>query len=169
MPATTRPLHRTNPFMEGLANRIQMHKKPGYSGSVRVLDQDTGVEGPEMAYFAKTRTVDSEAFVKFYADGVQLLTDLAGSGRTVLRAFIHAYMADTKNYGDVLMLTYRWASEDHGYPHGQKAWIKGVNELIEAEVIAKHENSMYFLNPAYFIKGDRVALVNEYRLRPIRD
>ena len=171
MPASERPTFRHNPYVEGLAYRIKTRKKAGFSGSVRVLDQDTGTEGPELAYFAKTREVDSEQFVKLYADGVDMLCNLSAPARNVLRVFLRAYLWDPNNFTDSVTLPYRWACNDYGYPYGRTTWIKGVNDLSEHNVIAQTEGTQaqFFVNPEYFIKGDRIALVKEFKLRPLTE
>lgn len=171
MPASVQPTFKFNPYVEKLAYRIKTKKKAGYSGSMRVVDQDTGDEGPELAYFAKTKEVDDEQFVKLYADGIDMLCNLDTGSIKVLRVFIRAYTLDKHNFTDTITMPYRWAVHDYGYPHTQQSWIKGLNKLGQADVLSKAAGSpnVFFLNPEYFIKGDRLALVHEFRRRSITE
>ena len=42
---------------------------------------------------------------------------------------------------------------------------RGLKELLEKEFLRPRQPGVYWVNPALFFKGDRVAFVKEYRRR----
>ena len=42
----------------------------------------------------------------------------------------------------------------------------GLKELLEKQFLFPRSPNEYWVNPALFFKGDRVAFLKEYRLRP---
>ena len=154
-----------NPFLEGehgLVYRLPTKQRAVAYGVEELFDAE-GNPAPETMTFRKTKRVDSEAFVKIYADGIDLVANVSKGAHKVLMALLRVYRDDNTNWSDVIHCTFKTAQQ-FGYQHGESTWYKAIRELQAKEVIADNPRGegWHFLNPSMFYKGDRVALVTDY-------
>ena len=45
----------------------------------------------------------------------------------------------------------------------EKTFNRGLKSLIEKKFLAPRDSATFWINPALFFKGDRVAFIREYR------
>lgn len=153
-----------NPLAEGTV--IKTKEKRICAGMrSNLIDPDTG-EIQAVSSIQRTKALDDAEFVKVFADGVRAMYDLKAAGTRVFKAILAVY-ENTKmegGYADTLYLP--WFNggidgEDVGM--SKRTFNRGLAELIEEGFLAPRSPDSYWVNPALFFKGDRVAFIKEYR------
>ena len=159
---------KVNPLMEG-NETVVIKAKRRYSASATkrsMTDSDTGEIVEAETRIITRHEVDDQHFVKVFADGVKAAFDLS---RTAYRVFtkvleIYEQTAMTGGYADTIELAWfdgGLSGEDIGM--SQQTFSRGLKELLEKDFLAPRMPNSYWVNPALFFKGDRVAFVREYR------
>ena len=131
-----------------------------------IISPKTGeIEG--LSGFYTKREVDKTHFMKIYADGIRALTGLSTAG---MKVFILVYDKVTSNEGfnkDTIMLNYEMLSDEEKKEFGLRTFQRGITDLIIHEFLAETmQTGVYFINPSYIYNGDRLAIVNEYIMKP---
>ena len=163
--------YRENPWLEKAAiqtvvgNRIITAK--GDSDKKFIIAPDTGeIEG--FTGFYTKQEVDKTHFLKLYADGIRALTGLSTAG---MKVFMLVYDKVTSNDGfnkDTIMLNYEMLSDDEKAEFGLRTFQRGITDLINHEFLAETlQIGVYFINPTYIYNGNRLAIVNEYIMKPV--
>jgi hypothetical protein len=153
-----------NPFLETTTVPIKKRHVRAARGK-DLLDTATG----EVSGFAAIHTVeykDDAEFVKVFADGVRAAFDLDAPGNKVFRLVLQEYEATAMSYGFADTLTLFWLGEGlNGSPCGmsESTFNRGLRELVSKKFLYPRSPSSYWVNPALFFKGDRVAFIKEYR------
>lgn len=112
---------------------------------------------------------DDEHFVKVFADGVRAAFDLSRTGDRVFVAVLQAYQAEKLTGGFTDTVSLIWFD---GGLNGDKLGMtdrtfhNGLKEFLSKEFLKPKLPNQYWLNPALFFKGDRVAFTSEYRKVP---
>ena len=111
---------------------------------------------------------DEEHFVKVFTQGVKLSFDLSKAGHRVFQAVLEKYQREkmTGGYADSLSLFWFGKGLD-GVELGMSKYTfnRGLKELLEKGFLFPRKPNEYWVNPALFFKGDRVAFLREYRLK----
>lgn len=163
--------YRENPWIEKAAiqtvvgNRIITAK--GNDDKKFIVSPDTGeIEG--FTGFYTRQEVDKTHFLKLYADGIRALTGLSTAG---MKVFILVYDKVTSNEGfnkDTIMLNYEMLSDDEKAEFGLRTFQRGITDLINHEFLAETlQIGVYFINPTFIYNGNRLAIVNEYIMKPV--
>jgi hypothetical protein len=160
----------SNPLLEPQA--LETKRRYVRAGRGRdLLDPLTG----EVSAIATVYTVeerDDEQFVKVFADGVKAAFGLTKTAHRVFQAILDEYQSTpmSKGYADSIYLHFM----DDGLSGlnlqmSEKTFQRGLKELLAKSFIAPKTPSVYWVNPALFFKGDRVAFVKEYRRRKVTE
>ncbi|PYD02672.1 hypothetical protein DND90_31415 [Pseudomonas syringae pv. maculicola] len=109
---------------------------------------------------------DDAEFVKVFAEGVRAMYDLSKTGMRVFQAILNEYQNTrmTGGFADTIYL--HWFDKGlNGQDLGmsEATFHRGFKELLLNRFLSPRGPSMYWINPALFFKGDRVALITEYR------
>lgn len=145
-----------NPFLEDLFIKESTKINKIGDTNLRIVDE-TGKEVEGNVVYAKEHNVDRTPFVKLF-DTTFLLT-LGKSGITMFHYMVKHLIKYNQDYvviyiDDVLSRT------TYNAP---KSAYKGINELINAKVLAKTTNQgMYWINPAILYKGERWYLAKKH-------
>jgi hypothetical protein len=159
-----------NPFIKDLVQTVKIGNSTiGVAGaSLDVVDRETGEIKNDGAFIGYKKKVDKEEFVKLYANGLASVFELNKSSRDVFLLFLNCLMDTNTSKGkmDVLQMTHHIAKEDYGYPKSQTTFISGINSLAKKGFIARVSNreGMFWINPSFFSKGDRLTLIKQYEL-----
>ena len=107
--------------------------------------------------------VDRAQFIKLYINGVKAFRDLTSAGA---RVFEVLYLQMQANPGrDKITLSFLRIDQQIT-PMSEKTYHRGMRELLEKRFIAESVvPGDYFLNPDYLFNGDRLAFVQEFRLK----
>jgi len=153
-----------NPFLPTTANNTKTGTRriTNRDGQrMMVVSESTG-EIIGGAGFWHTQIVDKTAFVKLFVNGVKAFKELTGAGTKVFHLL---YLEMQKEIGkDVVYLNFLGVDQNL-FAMSKVTWHKGLKELLEKGFIAETMmQNRYFINPDYVFNGDRLALVQEYRV-----
>lgn len=156
-----------NPFVSGSEIRTK-HKTVRTRSTPRdLLDPDTGeVVGSSIIHTIEEK--DEAQFVKVFADGVKAAFDLSHTGARVFQAVLIEYQKAKMTGGFSDSVRLYWFGEGlDGRAIGMSKFTfnKGLKELLEKHFLFPRSPNEYWVNPALFFKGDRVAFLREYRIR----
>ncbi len=157
-----------NPFAEPTTVEVQAKTKRRYvrtATSQELVDPQTG-EVRAVSMIHQVEEKDDAEFVKVFADGVKAAFSLKGAGAKVFQAVLDAYQKVKMTGGYVDSLQLCWFDGGlNGSTIGMSEFTfqRGLKELIKNEFLAPKMPNTYWVNPALFFKGDRVAFVKEYR------
>lgn len=132
-----------------------------------LMDPETGeVVGASIIHTIEER--DEEHFVKVFAEGVRAAFDLTKTGARVFQAVLGEYQRSkmTGGYSDSVNLV--WFDDGlngHSLDMSDRTFHNGLRELIEKGFLKPKLPNQFWVNPALFFKGDRVAFMREYRIK----
>ena len=159
---------RINPFMGPVTVEIDAKAKRRYvrtATSQELVDPETGeTKAVSMIHTVEQR--DDAEFVKVFAEGVKAAFGLGGAGAKVFRAVLDAYQKEKMTGGYADALTLYWFGDGlngEAIDMSEKTFQRGLKELLSKEFLLPKTPNTYWVNPALFFKGDRVAFVREYR------
>jgi hypothetical protein len=153
-----------NPLMNGT---VVTSKERRVSAGMRsqLVDPDTG-EVQAMTSIHRVKQVDDAEFVKVFSEGVKAMYGLTRTGMRVFQAILDEYQTTKMNGGYADAIYLNWfdkglCGRDVGM--SERTFHNGLKELLENKFLAPKSANLYWVNPALFFKGDRVALIREYR------
>jgi hypothetical protein len=155
-----------NPFAKGSEIRTR-HKtvRTRASGNRDLVDSETGEIVAQSAIHI-IEEKDEEQFVKVFSEGVKAAFDLTRTGARVFSVVLEKYQQTpmTGGFSDSLTLFFFGDGLD-GLSIGMsdRTFHGGLKELLAKGFLAPKAPNQYWVNPALFFKGDRVAFVREYR------
>lgn len=153
-----------NPLMKGT---VVTSKERRVSAGMRseLIDPDTG-EVQAMTSIHRVKQVDDAEFVKVFSEGVKAMYGLTRTGTRVFQAILDEYQATKMNGGYADAIYLNWFDNGlcgRNIAMSEKTFSRGLKELLINRFIAPKSANLYWVNPALFFKGDRVALIREYR------
>jgi hypothetical protein len=155
-----------NPLME--PTTVTMHRRYVRTATNQEFrDLATGeIRAVSMIHIVEDR--DDAEFVKVFSEGVKAAYDLSRTGGRVFQSVLDAYQKEkmTGGYADsVRLFWFRDGLNGESIGMSEKTFQRGLKELLMKKFIAARTNELFWVNPALFFKGDRVAFVREYRRR----
>jgi len=155
-----------NPLME--PTTVATKRRHVRAGRGRdLVDPLTG----EVSAVATVHTVeekDDAEFVKVFAAGVAASYDLTRTAQRVFQVVLDEYQRTpmSKGFADSLELFWFGAGiSGRNAGMSERTFNRGLAELLDKRFLAPKTPNNYWINPALFFKGDRVAFVREYRRR----
>lgn len=153
-----------NPLVDGTVIRSKERRVAAGLRS-ELIDPDTG-EIQALSTIHRVKQVDDAEFVKVFALGVKAMYGLTRTGMRVFQAILEEYQNTKMNggYADVIYL--QWFDDGlcgRSLGFSERTFQNGLKELLLNKFLSPKSNNMYWVNPALFFKGDRVALIKEYR------
>lgn len=158
---------KTNPFMDGVEIRTK-HKTVRTRAAKRdLMDPETGeVIGASIIHTIEER--DEEHFVKVFAEGVKAAFDLSKTGARVFQSVLLEYQKAkmTGGFSDaVSLIWFDNGLNGSSLDMSDRTFHNGLRELIEKGFLKPKMPNQFWVNPALFFKGDRVAFMREYRIK----
>jgi hypothetical protein len=159
-------VYESNPFLKtAVANTNRGVKRITSQDNDRMLvvsEKSGEVLGG--AGFWQTKQVDKTQFIKLYINGVKGLADLTSAGT---KLFGVLYMEMQKQMGvDQIFLSHTHLDKAIFPDLSPATFSRGVRELKDKNFIAPMvTQGWFFVNPDFIWNGDRLAFVQEYRLR----
>jgi hypothetical protein len=156
--------YEQNPFLEGMILPIKNQKvqlsRLGRDNNV-LVNQATGeMQGTHVTTFRK---VDSDEFVKIFTANIAMTFELKAAG---IKTFgVLAWILQAKGIRKDLAPLDKFVLDDFLDAHkdknlalSQATFCRGLSELENAKIIAKHLRAgWYFINPNFIFNGDRIA------------
>lgn len=167
------------PTLKELNKNISPHENPLLKGTVvkskerhvasglrnELVDRVSG-EVQAVSSIHRVKQVDDAEFVKVFAEGVKAMYGLTRTGMRVFQAILDEYQQTKMNGGYADSIYLNWfdgglCGRDVGM--SERTFHNGLKELLLNDFIAPRSTALYWVNPALFFKGDRVAFIKEYR------
>ena len=154
-----------NPLVEPTTVKLKNRVARAGAKERALLDPETG----EVTAIAAIHTVDvkdDEHFVKVFADGVKAAFELNRTATRVFQAILQAYQNEKMTGGFADCVRLEWFDDGlNGQQIGMtdRTFYNGLRSLLEKKFLSPRSPSLYWVNPALFFKGDRVAFIREYR------
>jgi len=159
-----------NPLIE--PQQIELKRRRVSTGVKRdLVDAQTG----EITHAATIHVVeerDDAEFVKVFAAGVKAIYDLTKTGYRVFQCILEEYQRTpmTGGYADTIYLIwFDGGLSGRDINMSEATFNRGLRELLSKGFISPRTPSVYWINPALFFKGDRVAFIREYRRKRVVD
>ena len=160
-----------NPLVEPTTIRLKNRVARTAAKERALFDPETG----EISAVAAIHTVDEkddEQFVKVFAGGVKAAFGLNRTASRVFQAILQAYQDEKMTGGFADCVRLFWFDDglcgrDIGM--SELTFNRGLAILIQNQFLAPRDPSTYWVNPALFFKGDRVAFIREYRRKKSSD
>jgi hypothetical protein len=133
-----------------------------------LIDPDTG-EIQAISSIHRVKQVDDAEFVKVFGEGVKAMYGLTRTGMRVFQAVLEEYQNTKMRGGYVDAIYLNWFDDGlcgRKIGFSERTFHAGLKELLINKFIAPRSANLYWVNPALFFKGDRVALIREYRRKP---
>ena len=170
------------PTLKDLNRNISPHQNPLMGGTVitskerrvssgmrsELVDPDTG-EVQAISSIHRVRQIDDAQFVKVFSEGVKAMYGLTRTGMRVFQSILNEYQDTKMNGGYVDAIYLNWFDGGlcgRDVEMSERTFHNGLKELLENKFLAPKSANLYWVNPALFFKGDRVALIREYRRMP---
>lgn len=155
----------TNPYMEPHIVPVKKKKVQSNLKGVSLINAETG-ELEATTVIHQIEEVDQEHFVKVFTSGIAAMYELTKTGHKVFMAILDEYQKAplSKGYADCVYIAWfnnGLAGRDIGM--SESNFNRGLWELIDKQFISQHKPNMFWINPALFFRGDRVAFIKEYR------
>lgn len=160
-------LYETNP---SIADRIPtriVHTKPNKNSETYMLvAPGTGeVVGKGAFAFVHEKEVDTEEFMKIFADGLSTHGQLTKPGQRMLLYVFHAMSGLKGKDKDKFEVNFEMARKWNP-ALGRQAYFNGMKDLLAKGFIFRSlAADVYFVNVRFMFNGDRIALVQSYRRR----
>jgi hypothetical protein len=163
MPIKSRTItHRENPFIENFELSLASKSvkiSPIGKGSNVLINTHTGeVHGTHVSTYRK---VDDAEFVKIFTANIALTFDLKTSGIKAFNVLLFAVQKSAIERDLIQIDEYtleKFLANNTDKKLSYSTLKRGLLELIEAKIIAKHTSrSMYFINPNFVFNGNRVT------------
>ena len=162
-----REMHpRENPLM----GRSVFKAKDRVIGSTIASEYvDTGTGEIVTSTIVQKKQVDEEHFVKIFSAGIKEMYGLKRGALRLFMAIIEQYeqASMTGGYADTIYLSWfdgGLCGEDIGM--SKRTFQNAFRELLAKNFLAPKSESVYWVNPALFFKGDRIRMVYEYNRPP---
>lgn len=158
-------VYEKNPFVAGAANGSKigtkrLSSKDGHR--FMIVSGDTG-EVVAPAGFHEIIEVDRTQFLKLYANGVSAFAQLNPAGKKVFEVLCNVVFG--RPGMDRVWLHFK-DIDQKVTPMSPATFKRGMRELLELRFIAESDRpDMYWLNVDFLFNGNRLAFIQEYRLR----
>jgi hypothetical protein len=161
------PVYKQNPsLVDNLPVRIKS-QNPSLMGEAYMVAPGTGEIVAHGAFgFIQEQEVDTEQFVKIYLAGVRQYGKLTKAGASLFE-FVYEIMSG-REAKDKDTITISLALAQEWNPKLAKTtYYRGLNELLDQGFLFRSydSNDHYFVNVRYMFNGDRMVLVQGYRLK----
>lgn len=164
---TILPKYLTNPSIDTVVLNSRTKKVFAKNNeALYITNVETGEHTPATggAAFVKEEIVDSEQFIKLYAAGVKHIANLTTAGFKIFQ-LVYLLMIESPN-NDRLIIDFHELVATKKFDQSQKTFIRGINELLGKNIIYQSMTpSVYFLNMNLFFNGDRITMVQSYKIR----
>ncbi len=116
---------------------------------------------------------DDMEFVKVFSEGVKAAFGLSKTAHRVFQVVLDQYQGTPMRGGyadSVYLAWFDGGLSGHSIGMTDRTFQNGLKELLAKGFLAPRSPNLFWVNPALFFKGDRVAFVKEYRRKsPIKD
>ena len=164
--------YESNPFLEEASKLSVTKRKPVFTRQDKNCTSMALVQGdivhPGGIYAIKE--VEANEFVKIYTWGIGQIMGLSTAAKKIFMIIVQL-LSGKEGIGKTEVALSYTALKKLAEKHGSKfmssgTFYRGMNECIQKGIIAEsYIPSTYFVNINYIYNGERLAIVNEYRIK----
>lgn len=172
MPARKSKKYAENPFLPALIKESETTTKRITStvndnnDLVIVNRSDGSIQANAAAAIRIRHTVERNEFVKLYTRGVGAMFGLNRAGQRVFSMLFDQLAGRGGVQKDKVTLYYPTLDDETKNDMSYRTFTNGINNLISqgfiAETLVPHQ---YYINPCYLFNGDRLAVINLYKVK----
>jgi hypothetical protein len=158
-----------SPSVNPLAEKFTMttKKKRVQTGGIRQL-VDTHTGEIHDALIVEEEELDDLHFVKVFTAGIRATFNLSITGSKVFQAILEVYQKEPMSGGFVDSIYLHFF--DGGLSGikvelSDRTFRRGLHELLENGFIYPRGDSLYWVNPNLFFRGNRATFIKTYRRR----
>ncbi len=160
-----------SPSVNPLADEFVMKTRTKLvrTGGVREM-VDTKTGEVNSAVIIEEQELDDIHFVKVFTAGIRAAFGLSLTGSRVFQAILEVYQNQplTGGYADSIYLHYFDGGLDgRAIDISERTYRRGLVELLENGFIYPRGDSMFWVNPNLFFRGDRATFIKSYRRKQI--
>ena len=146
--------------------KVVVDDKVAQKLNVRLIDEKTKEEY-RMDWMYSIEPKDDDQFVKVFCD-LAIFDELSLAGYKVFHAVLREY-AKTKmrdGYVDTVYIAwFKGGINGEETNMSKSTFLRGMNELLENNVIYGKRPNLYWINPVIFFKGDRAKYLQDFKDR----
>jgi len=132
--------------------------------SEKYFDADGKVIKGVKSFVTSSKLKDKQEFLKLYSSGVKALFDLSKAAQQVIQVVLQ--VAQEKENKDCCQITLNFNyAKTLGFAQSSSTFSRGINELIEKDILNEISHPIYNYNLNLFFNGDRVAFIQEFILK----
>lgn len=166
---TTMPKYTENPFLAETVQLTTTKTKTVFTKKIKddaAINMVNALEKPKDDgewSFCYRKEVDTNEFVKLYAEGLSEIMDLTSAGSKVFR-IIYGQLYGLKGQDKTqIILNYAMLTDLERKKCAESTFQRGIKDCIKHRLIAQSViPSVYFVNPSYIYNGSRIGLVKAY-------
>lgn len=163
---TTMPKYSTNPFLRETAELTTTKSRTIFANNAQqcaVVDLTTAEAQLGQVGICYRKEVDTNEFVKLYAEGLGQIMDLSSAGSKVFKIIYGQLYGKEGMNRTQIILNYAMLSDTETKNCSEATFQRGIKDCIKHRLIAQSlMPGVYFINPSYIFNGSRIALVRSY-------
>jgi hypothetical protein len=153
-----------NPLAEGFS--MTTKRKRVQTGGVRQLIDGHGEVHDAVIVEEEEEELDDLHFVKVFTAGIRAAFGLTLTGSRVFQAILDAYQKEPMSGGfvdSIYLHFFDGGLSGSKIDLSDRTFRRGLHELLERGFIYPRGESLYWVNPNLFFRGNRATFVKSYR------
>ena len=135
-----------------------------------IINQETSEIVGSYSHVKTYEEVDPEKFVKIFSANISLSFDLSRAGNKALHVLIWLINKTEYKDKDLLQLDSTtlkmFLKSQSQVTLSRSTFSRGINELIDAQIIAPYASrGWFFINPHFIFNGDRIAFTKIIKIK----
>lgn len=153
-----------NPLLSGFS--MQTKVKRVQTGGVREFIDDQGVI--HNAVIVEEEELDDLHFVKVFTAGIRAAFALSLTGSRVFQAVLECYQKEPMSHGfadSIYLHFFDGGLSGLKVDLSDRTFRRGLKELLEKGFLYPRGDSLFWVNPNLFFRGNRATFIKTYRRR----
>ncbi len=156
-----------NPLVDGFT--VKAKRKQVRTGGVQDLI-NPGTGEVRQAVIVEEQEVDESQFVKVFTAGIRAAFGLSLTGSKVFQAILDVYQHEPMSGGYADSIYLHWFDgglSGRVLDMSDRTFRRGLVELLEHGFLYPRGESLYWVNPNLFFRGDRATFIRTYRKKQL--
>jgi hypothetical protein len=154
-----------SPFLQSVEVPVKKSRVRSGLSERPLIDGESG-ELVAASVIHQIQEMDTDQFVKVFAQGIALAYELSRTGQRVFQAILREYEKTPMHGGyadEVYLVWFDGGLDGRALDMSEYTFNRGLRELLDKAFISPRSPGRFWVNPSLFFKGDRVMFVKEYK------
>lgn len=154
-----------SPFLQSVEVPVKKSRVRSGLSERPLIDGESG-ELIAASVIHQIQEIDTDQFVKVFAQGIALMYELSRTAFRVFQAILREYEKTPMHGGyadEVYLVWFDGGLDGRALDMSEYTFNRGLRELLDKSFISPRSPGRFWVNPSLFFKGDRVMFVREYR------